>query len=337
MLVPTVRLMEPTMKRAILALILSSFCAQATGAAEIGGWSAAVGRAVLTPPPGAFAPRAARPAPAPMPAAAPSRWMRDLRVVSTWALETASAALREPLPAPTRTLPRAFSRSEERVAEAAPRPIAAENGDRIIILGGQGVIGAYGELDFGSIVDSSAKLEPYMARSNGYWSKGRGVSVKVEYLNPLGVNKADAEGFTLLFKGQSPRRLTAEGGVPPLLRREHPVYFIGDTVTVEAIIRNEGTAPLRGLLLETAQEGLMLDGSAGPVMATGRSTQALEEIPPGGEARARWTFIVSRRETRAPVSFEQTAVKVTGGLGEDGKAKVYADVHQAGIVDPPSP
>lgn len=204
--------------------------------------------------------------------------------------------------------------------------------DRILIAGGSGVVGAYGELEAPA---SPARRPPaYSARFEGYWTRGEGVSVRVDYLRPWGLNRADAAGYTLLFRGLSPRRLEAEEPVPPVLRREHPIYFAGDEVEIELTLRNDGARPLRGLLVETRQEGVTEDGSAGPPLGARRRLEA-GALAPGASATLRWRTRMSGRG-RGGINFEQTAVRVSGE-GEDGKLKLYLDAAQAGIVDPPGP
>lgn len=325
-------------RRAAASLFLLPFLVQSTGAADIARLMgpAAASRAVLLPPPGRHAlPPSAAPRPA------PGRWSADARAVGAWAYERVLEAFAPPAPPPARLLPRPST-----LPSLPPEPVAVAAGgaavsvesaapagpfaDRILIRGGSGVIGAYGELESPFSEVLPMRFSAYTPRFTGFWSRGDGVSLRVDYLRPWGVNKADAEGFTLLFKGRSPHRIRAPGGVPPLLRREHPVYFAGDVVTVELTLRNDGAAPLRGLSVLTRQEGLMLDGSAGPALDRGSTLEAAE-LAPGAELTLRWTITMSRRGTAA-VNFEQTAVKV---VGEDGK--VYANVNQAGIVDPPAP
>lgn len=335
------------LRKAVAVLSLLPFLAQTIGAAEIAGlMGPAAARAAMAPPPGRFAPpRQAAPKPAHVPAGPSlSRRVAD-RFVS--ALAAGSALLDRALeshfsgapawnapapdlaPAPLPPEPAALAAAGSAVETASP---AAPVADRILIAGGSGIIGAYGELESPLSSVLPLRFSAYKDRFVGFWSRGEGVSLRVDYLRPWGINKADAEGFTMLFKGRSPHRISAPGGVPPLLRREHPVYFAGDEVTVELTLRNDGAAPLKGLVVQTRQEGLMLDGSAGPTLDPG-SRLPVAELAPGAEARLRWTIRMSRRGTAA-VNFEQTAVRVTG-TGDD--AKTYANIHQAGIVDPPAP
>ncbi len=327
------------LRRAVAVLSILALSAQATGAAEIAGlMGPAAARMALMPPPGRFAPA---PAAAPKPAAPPAdrSWSRDAAAVGAWLGGLFQAALDAHFgPAPLAPAPLAAPAFPDEPAYLSALPTAppphARPVDRMLIRGGTGVIGAYGQMD--SFVSVHRRvLVPYKDRFTGYWSRGDGLSARVDYLAPWGINRADATGFTMLFPGQDPHRIDAPGGVPPLLRREHPIYFAGDTVTVELTLRNDGSTPLRGLFVESAQEGLMLNGGAGPKLDAG-STTSVPELAPGATATVRWTIAMSRRGTAA-VNFEQTAVRVTGGAGEDGKDKVYLNVHQAGIVDPPSP
>ncbi|MDX6769000.1 MAG: hypothetical protein SF051_05670 [Elusimicrobiota bacterium] len=320
-------------RRVVAVACLLALSAQATGAAEIAGMMGPAARAALTPPPGRFAPA---PAAAPKPTAPrkASTWSRDAAAVAAWLaqrLDEALAAHRSPAPAARDAV--AVPPPEEALPPLEPAP-SGRPVDRILIAGGSGVIGAYGEMEAFAAV-TRRPLVPYKDRFTGFWSRGDGLSVRVDYLAPWGINRADATGFTMLFPGRAPHRIAATGGVPPVLRREHPIYFAGDAVTVELTLRNDGAAPLRGLFVEAAQEGLMLDGSAGPRLDAGHAAAA-PELAPGETATMRWTIMMSRRGTAA-VNFEQTAVRVTGGTGEDGKEKVFVDAHQAGIVDPPSP
>lgn len=314
------------LRRAAAAVVtLLPFLSQATGAAEIG---ALAGRAVLAPPPGRFAPR---PSPGPAPIPAPGRrWLEDLRAVASWGAQALAPAGERPEPAAF-TAAAPAPRPPEPALALEPAPPAPPPADRILIAGGSGVIGAFGELESFSLV-APARLAVYRERFTGFWSKGNGLSVRVDYLRPWGINRADAEGFTLLLKGRSPHRIQARRAVPPLLRREHPIYFPGEDITLEMTLRNDGTQPLRALVVEAWQEGLTLDGGPGPRLDEARRVLP-PELAPGAEVRVRWTARISRRNG-SDVCFEQTAVRVTGGDGEKGK--VYLDVHQAGIVDPPS-
>lgn len=349
------------LRKAVAVLSLLPFLAQTIGAAEIAGlMGPAAARAAMAPPPGRFAPpRQAAPKPAPVPSGpslirrAGDRFVSALAAGSALldrAMEShfsgapawnAPAPVASPVqsdermrfsalaPAPLPPEPAAAAAAGSAVEAVSP---AAPAADRIFIAGGSGIIGAYGELESPLSEVLPLRFSAYKDRFVGFWSRGEGVSLRVDYLRPWGINKADAEGFTMLFKGRSPHRIAAPGGVPPLLRREHPVYFAGDEVTLELTLRNDGAAPLSGLVVHARQEGLMLDGSAGPALDEGQRLP-VAELAPGAELRLRWTIRMSRRGTAA-VNFEQTAVRVTG-TGDD--AKTYANIHQAGIVDPPAP
>ncbi len=329
--------MEPTMNRfrqtcAVISLL--TMTAQSTGAADL--------VRLMAPPPGAHvalrAPPPQRapgnaPAPRPAPEAGPA-WSESAAVVGAYVadgLRALWAMHANPVP-----LPGAGPRPETAALEAEPAaPTVVEapaSVDRIMIVGGTGVIGAYGELDVASHVHH--KPQVYQERFTGYWSAGEGVSVRVDYLEPLGINKGDASGFTLLFKDHPTRRVESRGGVPPLLRREHPIYFAGDEVTVELTLRNDTGRFLKDVIVQTGQEGLMLDGSAGPKLDAGRF-EAPRDLAPGESKTLRWTIKMGRVGAASGVNFEQTAVRVMGPA-DDGKYRDLLNVHQAGIVDPPS-
>ena len=119
-----------------------------------------------------------------------------------------------------------------------------------------------------------------------------------------------------------------------MLRREHPIYFAGDVVTVELTVRNDTGRTLKDVLVQSTHEGLMLDGSQGPKLGETHYAAPVD-LAPGESKTMRWKITMGRANAVAGVNFDQTAVRVVGP-DERGKHKELLNVHQAGIVDPPS-
>ena len=313
-------------RRTLAVISLLAFTAQTTGAADIARLMTPAGAHVVlrAPPPN-------RPAPSEpvKPADEGPSWLD--RIVggakALWEMHRSAPTMTVIIADPYRPLDATTA-----ISAAPPVVEASPAVDRMLIVGGSGVIGAFGELD--PSVLPRLRSTPYAERFTGFWSAGASVSVRVDYLEPWGVNKADAEGFTLLFKNHSPRRILSRGPVPPLLRREHPIYFAGDVVTVELTLRNDTGRTLKDVLVQSTHEGLMLDGSQGPKLGETHYAAPVD-LAPGESKTMRWKITMGRANAVAGVNFDQTAVRVVGP-GEDGKHKELLNVHQAGIVDPPS-
>lgn len=284
-----------TARRVLAALSCVALLAQATGAADL---LPAFQAARLPPPSSAVF------APAPRP---------------------------EPTPAPP---PMAVPDSLVRIPDTAP--VA----DRILVKKTEGFVGA-ADTAPSDINDLLRRLRAralgegarpvFAERLEQPWVEGRGLRLRVVFLNPVGVTWGDAHGF----HGQVLPRpmIDLRMKVPAAYRRSFPLYFAGDTVDYEIEVENTGPLALPPLKLSARQERFDPTGGAGKPL--GRvDLQDLPALPWGGRAALRGSFTLSPGG-RARLNFEQTHLTVAAaGFSESAP---LLDAPQAGIADPPAP
>lgn len=317
--------MNRTPRRAIAAAVFLLFSARTTGAADLAVALSPAARGAMTPMPGRWAPRPGsqdlRPGRATPPPAEPrTPWTERARDLASYLFfgEPALAARvavppRQEAPTPT--------------AVAAPTPPP----DRMLInMGGLRLLAAGPEIQ--SYYESrrlGSEMRPLRPRLKGEWLEAGDLRARVDYLNPIGVNRGEAEGFRITFDGKDWFFSRVRDGVPAILRgRETGIYFTGQAVGMETLLENRGETPLT-VRLSAAQEALAETGRAGAVLSAPYVTTVT--IPPGGRKGVRWSRVL-RGGTRVGVaSFEQTHLRVSG---EDGA--VLLDAPQANIVDPPT-
>lgn len=179
----------------------------------------------------------------------------------------------------------------------------------------------------------STTPEPGPARFRMPWRRGKGLRLRLSYLDPEGEVQGSAAGYTVLRPGQPVRMLEAK--VPAALRRSFPVYGAGRTITVEIELWNTGSRTLRRLWVAARQEDYQESGGAGPLIGSVAKPVRVARLGPGERVALRLQVRLSSdpRYSRQPVNFEQTHVLVAQD-GADGRVVVVNAPH-AGIVDPP--
>lgn len=327
--------------RSLSTVALSfAFLAQSVGAADL---APALARGAVTPPalagaafrPGAsLVPRAGLRAPRP----AGEPWLASAAVVSRWtlsALEDAAVRLdawltSAPAEEDMTALPRALVGGD---LPRDPGAVGDPSRDRMMIaMAGQRLLAAGISAQLASLLEYKTELSPIAPRFVGAWTGKGDARVRVDYMRPFGLTKGEAKGYRVTLADGYTRLLRVPGVVPEALMKEVPLYFSGDSVVIEAAIRNESAAPMTGLRLVATQEDFRADGLAGA--PTSPATEiALPDIAPGATASVRWKVKLSS-DGEAAVNFEQTHLRV---LGKDpaGGEKVILDEAQAGVVDPP--
>ncbi|MDW8310981.1 MAG: alpha-2-macroglobulin family protein, partial [Verrucomicrobiales bacterium] len=139
-------------------------------------------------------------------------------------------------------------------------------------------------------------------------------TVKVKYPDSLTSWKATARAVSQAsqFGIASATTRTKQ---PLIVRLQAPRFFVvGDTVTISAVVNNNTDQPL------DVRVNLELGGTGStpsPISLVTKSRDAVERVPPGGEARADWTC-----EVKQP---GEVKLKVTarGGKHADAMEKTY--------------
>ena len=324
--------------RSLVASVLSvCFLVQSTGAADLAPFMA---RGMIPPPPGRLAPlpapRPERPAKKAMkPAGEP--WLVSAAVVAGWVSERVSAALAArtaPETGPSAGELAAFSAAARNEMSAlADLPAPGPPADRMLItMEGRRVLAAGLAAQVSSILPYRSELMPVRPRFTGDWVGAGPVRARVDYMEPLGITRGEAKGFRVTLADGFDRLLPARGAIPGSLMAERPLYFAGDAVEVEVLIRNDGASTLTDLRVSAVQEDHTASGAPGAPLAS-PVNRNLASLAPGETAILRWRIKLAS-SGREAVNFEQTHLKV---LAKDpsGGEKVVLDEAQAGIVDPP--
>ena len=171
-----------------------------------------------------------------------------------------------------------------------------------------------------------------LPRLDGRWIKGRGVRLRVNYLNPLAFSRANGIGVEYQEIG---RRVLNRGEVLP---RSHwgayAIYHRGQTVQYEIEMENTGATPISRITIFSNQEVLNPQGGRGRRLGEDTRTFPVAVLGPGEKARIKASFRITANWARDG-SFEQTHVKVTGHTPGLAIEETLLDAPQAGIVDPP--
>jgi hypothetical protein len=337
--------MKRRCSRLLAAALAFALSAQSTGAASLP-IALMTPRAAFPPPSARFA---AFPAPRPAPAAAskaPARasWLESARIVSDFVLERIQQEL-NPAPADE-------SYSEPiapAVAGAIPPEIAPADGavitplspgvnspsDRMMVVmeAGRSVAAVLDgrEQDFSAAPPAVSGPAPVLAPFREPWQEQNGLRARVSYIRSHGAITLDSDGFTAAFADGTIRH-APNTILPKKMKRNFPIYYHGEEVTIELTVENKTGRTLNDVRLEAVQETFRAVGTEGVRLAPAAEVKVAKSLAPGQRKTVRWR---ARLEgpAHAAVNLEQTHVRVTS----DGRSAPLLDAPQAGVIDPPGP
>ncbi len=249
--------------------------------------------------------------------------------LATTAWSNAKNIFRDPAPAENIFAPIDLARLPAETPAAAPSADAAAPRapeDRILIVPEPTPRSALGWLPE-VVANFIGKIEPMP----GAWIVGRGIRLRVTYLNPMGRSRADATGVTCVVADGRGERERDEV-LPQRYWGDYAVYVHDSRLDYEIEVVNTGVAPLKNLQIAMAQEQFVAEGS-GRLLPSDASRGDIPLLRPGESVRLRGDFRLSPRGTVVG-HFEQTHV-VISAAGEGGRTNLMDEPH-AGLVDPPT-
>lgn len=176
----------------------------------------------------------------------------------------------------------------------------------------------------------ASPLFVFAQRANHYGERDY-LSYRIEYLAPLGDTLVSDNGIDFIWDGYIIEHLNKF--LPEIYYGHYPLYFSGGVLNFNVVIKNEGQRRYRNLKIETFQEFLNTDGSAGePIGENNKQFWLVEKLGPGEEIILSGEFnIPSIGES----GIDQTHLRIFhGNSSGNEEGQIILEDFQAGLWCP---